>query len=549
MISLFLHLLALSYGTVNLCGTLEFMPLASVVAWSGLTILIIMRWLPGYVDAEVAAGRVPSFVKTQEKFFWGIVAWILLLHATADPVGLMLPDYVGVLPQILPMLVSIALYLGLAYPVMFEMYRLFKPVLDQRQSSRDFFRARMTIPILFFPPIMLWMLIEDLNGDGMPALVEIKLMAVAPVFFIALYLISPKLFNFAWRAEDNQYPDLEAAIKKISEQAEAPVSGLKIWDTFNEPVANAAVAGLSARFRYVYITRYLLSLFSAEQVEGVVAHELGHLRLGHVTTYMLYSIVLILVSVFYKLGIIAWFPQYYTESAWVSFAEMLFFLAVFSLTFTALARFSEYQADAFAVTLTDRQNFASGLETLESMTLPPPAVIPGWLLTHPLISDRIERARNGPAQTLPELIRQAGRTRLLLVIFGLAMLAAAFSPAAAVLKISDLHDAVQAGNHRLALSRYNSLPDSLKNHPMVLQETGKLAFGCGSPLLATAIAAETSLGLRFVEVSEILHHAGAPEVALDFEVMKFVLKPLDLWRVHGVSLLEKFFDHIKTALG
>ncbi len=528
MISLFLHLLVLSYGTVNLCGTFKFVPLASVAMWVYVTVILLLRWLPAYVDREVAAGRVPSFIRTQEKFLWGIVVWILLLHAVADPVRLMLPDYADSLPQLLPMLVSLCLYLGLAHPVMFEMYRLFRPILDPKQSSRDFFRARMTVPILFFPPIMFWMLIEDFSGGGMQALVEIKLMAVAPVFFIGLYLISPRLFNWAWRAEDNDNETLEAAIKKVSERAETPVSGIKIWDTFNEPVPNAAVAGLSARYRFVYITRYLLGIFSAGQVESVVAHELGHLKLGHVATYMLYSINLILVSVLFKLSVIAWFPQYYSDSALASLAEVVVFLTLFALTFTALARYSEYQADAFAVAATDAQTFASGLEQLDSMILPLPSIIPHWLLTHPPIQDRIARVRNGPGRKISELLRQARLIRLGLLVLGLVLLVAAISPAKAVFRISDLYDAVQAGNCRLAVSHYSYLPEWLKQHPLVLQEAGRLAAGCGSPLLAAAIAAEVSLGLRVIAVSEVLHHPGSPEVAFDLEVVKLVLKSLDL---------------------
>jgi len=529
MISLFLHLLVLSYGTVNLCGTLEFVPLASVAIWVYLTLLLLVRWLPDLVDAEVVAGRVPSFIGTQEKFMWAIVIWVLLLQAVAHPARLMLPAWVEALPQILPMLISLVLYLALARPAMFEMYRLFRPILDPKQSSSDFFRARMTVPILFFPPIMFWMLIEDLNASGMPALVEIKLMAVAPLFFIGLYLVSPKLFNWAWRAEDNDNPALEEAIKKVSVAAETPVSGIKIWDTFNEPVPNAAVAGLSTRYRFVYITRYLLSIFSAGQVEGVVAHELGHLRLGHVKTYMLYSINLILVSVVFKLGLIAWLPGYYSESMLASLVEMLVFLGIFAVTFTALARYSEYQADAFAAAATSPQIFASGLETLNDMLLPPPAIIPQWLLTHPMIQDRIDRVRGGGASKIKDLAGQARRIRVALLVSGVILLLAAFSPAQAVYKISGFYDAVQAGNCRLAVSQYNDLPEWLKEHPMVLQEAGKLAVGCGSPLLAAVLAARVSLGVRVVSVSEILHHAGAPEVTLDFKVMQLVLKSLDLW--------------------
>lgn len=526
MISLFLHLLALSYGTVNLCGTLSFMPLAFTALWVYVTLLLLVHWLPDQVDARVASGHIPSFGNAQAIFQWVLVVWILLLQAVADPIRLMFPAYVDSLPQTLPMLVSLFLYIALSRPVMFEMFRLFRPILDLQQTSGDFFRARMAVPILFFPPIMLWMLIEDLTSSGMEALIEVKLMAFAPLFFMGLYLLSPKLFNWAWRAENNQDAVLDATIKSLSERAETPVSGVKIWDTFNEPVPNAAVAGLSKRYRFVYITRYLLSIFTPAQVESVVAHELGHLKLGHVATYMTYSINLILLSVAVKLGVIAYFPDFYSSSTLASLCEILFFLALFGISFTALARYCEHQADDFAAATTDPQTFASGLETLSSMILPPSSIIPQWLLTHPQIQDRIDRARNGTRQKIASLLHRAQVTRYSMLALGLILLIAAASPAVAVFKISDLYDAVQAGNSRLALNLHRSLPEWLKHHPLVLQETGKLAVSSGNLPLAMVIAVEASWGVN--PVSEILHHAGAPEVTLDLKVMKLVLKSLDL---------------------
>ena len=59
MISLFLHLLVLAYGTVNLCGSFKLVPLASTVLWFFATLVIMVRWLPDYVDRETSAGRVP----------------------------------------------------------------------------------------------------------------------------------------------------------------------------------------------------------------------------------------------------------------------------------------------------------------------------------------------------------------------------------------------------------------------------------------------------------------------------------------------------------
>ncbi|NCB38907.1 MAG: hypothetical protein EOM80_09065 [Erysipelotrichia bacterium] len=528
MISMFLHLLLLAYGSVSGGAYAGFMPLTLTVCWAYASMLVLFHWLPAIVDRRVEAGQIPSFGRAQEVFQWALVLWILLLHKAADPVTLMFPEYARYLPQTLPMLLSLVLYVSLARPVTFELYRLFRPILDVQQTCADFFRARMTVPILFFPPVILWMLIEDLGSGGMASLVEIRLMAVAPFFFIGLYLLSPKLFNLAWRAEINRDEGLDKMIGRLSEKADTPVSGVRIWDTFKEPVPNAAVAGLSKRYRFVYITRYLLCIFTPAQIEGVVAHELGHLRLGHVATYMIYSMNLMLLSVTIKLGLIAYFPVYYSESTLAAFVEAVFFIAVFALSFTAIARYCEYQADGFAIAITCPQTFASGLERLGSMVLPPSLIIPRWLLTHPQIQDRIDRVRNGVRYGVDNLLYRARAARYAMLVLGVLLLIAASYPASAVFNISDYYDAVQAGNCRLALNLHESLPEWLKSHPLVLQESGKLAVNSGNWLLATIVAVKAAWGISIVPVSEILHHAGAPEVALDFEVMKFVLKSFDL---------------------
>jgi len=529
MISMFLHLLVLAYGTVTFAGSLNWAPVSFMVVWGYLTLLILVHWLPDYVDAEVEAVRIPSFIKTQEIFQWAIVLWILLLQAGTDPATLSLPALVERLPQTLPMLVSLTLYIALAKPAFFEFYRLFKPVLDLRQTASDFFRARMTVPILFFPPIMLWMLIEDLSSGGIKPLTEIRLMAAAPLFFVLLYLMAPKLFNLAWRAEDNDDPELDDMLKRLSEKAESRVAGVKIWNTFNEPVPNAAVAGLLPRYRFVYITRYLLGMFTPPQVEGVVAHELAHLRLGHVTSYMFYSLNLILVSIALKLSLLLYYPQYYPDSTIYTAIELLLFLAVFSVTFTALARHCEFQADAFASEITSPDIFASTLETLNSIILPPPSIIPNWLLTHPQIQDRIARVRNDERHKIVDLKRHASRLRFSMLASGLVLLLLTAIPASGVNKISGYHEAVKAGNGTLAGELHRSLPDWLKTHSLVLQETGKMAVNSQRWVLAAALAAEVEWNLRLLDGSQVFHHPGSPEVTFDFEIVKFVLKSLDLW--------------------
>ncbi len=529
MISIFLHLLALGYGTVHFRGLLAVMPLTAMVLWSMGTIILWFRTVPDIVDALRRRGQIPGFGRTQNVWQWSLVIWILALHSFADPLRLLLPDWLEKMPQLLPMLASTFLYIFLSRPVLFQLFLLFRPILDEEQTPAEFFRARMTMPILFFPPLLLWTAVEDLAmfGGTIEELQDVRLLIVAPFFFIFLYLTAPRLFNWAWRAEPMRDEGLCEEIRQLCQRAQTPITGVKIWDTFREPVPNAAVAGLSQRFRFVYVTDYLLELFSRSQVLGVIAHELAHLRLGHVFNYMLFSLDLVFASIAVKLAVLLYLPAWSGGSALQDGMEMLLFLFVFAFSFTALARECEYQADAFAATLTGRENFAGGLETLERNILPPPKSIPAWLLTHPEIGDRVNKVRSW-CGSIDDLLKRSRKIRLALLVVAVACFIAAMPTLRPVWQMTRLADAVQAGNLAPAFAALDSLPEQFSDHPLVSRERGRLAMMTGRWDMAILQAAATTWNLNFRVSSEELHHSAAPEVALYLKFMQFMLQTLDL---------------------
>jgi len=219
----------------------------------------------------------------------------------------------------------------------------------------------------------------------------------------------------------------------------------------------------------------------------------------------------------------------WADSAVAVLIEMIVFVSLFAVTFTALARFCEFQADAFAAEITDAESLAGGLETLNGMVMPPPSFIPSWLLTHPQIQDRIARVREKNNGGVNKLVSNAAMIKKTLLVMGGILLLLASWPAKTALTIANLHDAVQAGNSKTAIGILNSLPAQIRDHPLVIQESGKLAVINGSWEIATLIAAEASWGVKLFSRSEIFHHTGSPEVAFDLKVVKFVLKSLDLW--------------------
>lgn len=533
MVPQFIHLIFLCYGCTEFAGYIACMPVTSAFLWLFISMLILLFWLPKKTEALVTLGRTPSFFKTYNILCFIIVAWIVLFFVTVNPLAFS-PSLFSFLPFLEFSIISSssALAIGLAMVLYFfflkhfmlSFYRVMKPALSQEETQYDFLRARLAVPIMFFPPVLVWSLFDDFGiREGMELIKEIKLFAVAPIFLFALYWLSPWLFNLAWRTKEASKELLESLLE-LSKRSGTEITGVKIWNSFNEPLANAAVAGITKRFRFVFVTDYLLKVFGAKEVEGVVGHELGHLRLGHVTTYFIYSLMATLAAILLKISLVIYFPYFYLHSQSAYGVETLIFVIVFSLSFTAMTRYCERQADIFSLCVTDKDTVLSSLETLKSLVVHSSSWFPKWLLTHPEIDERLENIKNNENVKISSLIRSSKMLRYSLLAVIIVLLFSAINPVTIVLKWSDLYNAAQAGNCRLVDELCNSLPEWAKEHPFVLEQRGRVAMNSGNCLIGASIAFKATFGMELGLVSEIPHHSGTPEIAFDLKVMELILK-------------------------
>ncbi|HEY9071400.1 MAG TPA: M48 family metalloprotease [Candidatus Ozemobacteraceae bacterium] len=507
--------------------------------------------IPDMLERCRRDGRLPNFHEAQGWFGWVVTGWIVFLHAASAPASWLCPPLFHAFPQAWPMLLSIGLYTLLFWATRLPFRAAWSPIFDPDQTPEEFFRARMTMPILFFPPMLLWMLVEDswLGTMRLPGLSDLENFVMAPIFFVGLYLFSPRLFNWAWRAVPLEEGRLSAEIVDLAARAETPIAGVRLWDTFREPIPNAAVAGLSRRYRFVYMTRYLMEIFTERQLLAVVAHELGHLRLGHVWSYMIFSLDLVFLSLLVKLQLFLHLPWYAIRvEALNSVIDLVGFLAIFVLCFTALTRHSEHQADRFAASLVGGNEFAGTLERLQEFLAPLPSRLPQWTLTHPDLGSRAAEARTWQG-TCRDLLASERRIRVFLGVVGLIVSLAAWPGMQSVRALAVLSDAVENGSRAEAVAAWNALSPELKAHPEAIARRATLALADRDWSLVLRLAA---LAWRADGIppaadvpSEVPHHAGPPEIALHLEVVQFLLELLDLRRIHGVSLLDETLDHVQ----
>jgi STE24 endopeptidase len=223
------------------------------------------------------------------------------------------------------------------------------------------------------------------------------------VQFIFPIYIAP-LFN---RFEPLQDEVLKERISRLMQRCGFVAKGFFIMDGSKRSAhANAYFTGFGASKRVVFYDT-LIARLSPDEVDAVLAHELGHFRLKHIAKRIAATYVLSFLA-FALLGWLSTRVWFFTglgvrpnmEGPNDALALLLFMLALPVFTFfvsPVMAQFSrkhEFEADAFAATQTSGEHLGSALLKLyedNASTLTPDPVFVKFYYSHPPASERLAR--------------------------------------------------------------------------------------------------------------------------------------------------------------
>ena len=78
---------------------------------------------------------------------------------------------------------------------------------------------------------------------------------------------------------------------------------------------NAAAAGLLPRRQEIFISEGLINMLDADELEAVAAHEIGHIKRGHLWMYLLFSLSYVAVSILLFAGLSPYLPEFLKKPA------------------------------------------------------------------------------------------------------------------------------------------------------------------------------------------------------------------------------------------
>jgi STE24 endopeptidase len=338
-----------------------------------------------------------------------LLAWTLL--GGLDALNQALQRWLGAgMTQQLALLASVAV-IGTLLDLPFSLYQTF--VIEERFGFNkmtwklwvsDFVKSTVLGAALGLPlaAVILWLMGAAgaqwwIWAWGVTSLFLLFVQFIFPIF------IAP-LFN---KFEPLKDEALKARITSLMQRCGFVAKGFFVMDGSKRSAhANAYFTGFGASKRVVFYDT-LISRLSPDEVDAVLAHELGHFRLKHIAKRIVATYVLSFVA-FALLGWLSSQVWFYTglgvrpnmEGPNDALALLLFMFALPVFTFfiaPLMAQFSrkhEFEADAFAATQTSGKDLGSALLKLyedNASTLTPDPVFVKFYYSHPPASERLAR--------------------------------------------------------------------------------------------------------------------------------------------------------------
>lgn len=297
------------------------------------------------------------------------------------------------------------------YNIPFELYDDF--VIEEKHGFNtktikifiiDKLKTLLISIILGLPLMCLILWIMQVSGNYWWILAWLVVIIINILMLWIYPAILAPLFN---KFEPLSDEHLKQSIYELANKINFKIDNIFVMDASKRSThGNAYFTGISSKKRIVLFDTLLKSL-SLQELLAVIAHELGHFKLHHIKTHIIINILLTGVA-FYLLSIFLHQEIFYLAFKFKgvsNYAALIVFFLWFNILnmilmpiINHLARIQEFNADKFAVELTQSRDFLyKALLKLREQNHNMPIAHPLYstvYYSHPPLLQRLHRIKN-----------------------------------------------------------------------------------------------------------------------------------------------------------
>ncbi|MGB5993651.1 MAG: M48 family metallopeptidase, partial [Desulfobacterales bacterium] len=116
------------------------------------------------------------------------------------------------------------------------------------------------------------------------------------VFLFAIAIVGPAMIQKFWGCKPLEIGYHRSRIEELCRKAGMEYANILSWPIFGGKMITAAVMGLIKKFRYILVTQGLLDMLEPEEIDTVIAHEIGHIKKKHLLFYLLFFVGYMIIS-------------------------------------------------------------------------------------------------------------------------------------------------------------------------------------------------------------------------------------------------------------
>ncbi len=384
----------LIYTTYQPTETPRFGPFYTLISFLLLTAIFVSQTVQAFQGLARRMGS-ESFYRMDHRFNRTVTrqSIIAIIVFTVDLYGLHLSEYLSAVPLFavfptLQALVFLFIFIGYLTIIWAVSYPIYQQLYGSTISRRSYVLSNISFAV---PVLLPWLvlsgladLITALPFDAPKAILATTWGQVAYflVFLIVVALVGPLLIQKSWRCKPLEPGYHRSRIEDLCRRAGLRYANILYWPIFEGRMITAGVMGLVRRFRYILVTDALLELLRPDEIEAVIAHEIGHVKRSHLLFYLFFFVGYMLISYatfdlilylilysepLYRFVFQAGFSQTAVTSTLFTLMTIIIFVVYFRYIFGYFMRNFERQADCYVYSLFE--NARPLISTFEKIVL------------------------------------------------------------------------------------------------------------------------------------------------------------------------------------